>query len=113
LALEDMASMGDAQRYTRDQMAMVQSMLGQNANIVEIAKAAGLSRQTVYRIKDDPSAAEAALAIWSDKPRLSTHHTMHGPLLRGGPCHAAPHWLASVASHEKRGKLFGPSSLEF
>src|ERR1700741_4321993 len=53
--------------YTRDQMAMVQTMLGQNANIVEIAKVAGLSRQTIYRIKDDPAAAEAALAIWSDK----------------------------------------------
>jgi putative DNA-invertase from lambdoid prophage Rac len=53
--------------YTREQMAVVQNMLGQNVNIVEIAKAAGLSRQTVYRIKDDPAAAEAALAIWSDK----------------------------------------------
>jgi putative DNA-invertase from lambdoid prophage Rac len=48
-------------------MAVVQNMLGQNANIVEIAKAAGLSRQTIYRIKDDPAAAEASLAIWSDK----------------------------------------------
>jgi putative DNA-invertase from lambdoid prophage Rac len=36
----------------------VQNMLDQNANIVEIAKAAGLSRQTIYRIKDDPAAAE-------------------------------------------------------
>jgi len=53
--------------YTREQMAVVQNMLGQNANIVEIAKAAGLSRQTIYRIKDDPAAAEASLAIWSDK----------------------------------------------
>jgi putative DNA-invertase from lambdoid prophage Rac len=48
-------------------MAVVQNMLGQNVNIVEIAKAACLSRQTIYRIKDDPAAAEAALAIWSDK----------------------------------------------
>jgi putative DNA-invertase from lambdoid prophage Rac len=53
--------------YTREQMAVVQNMLGQNTNIVQIAKAAGLSRQTIYRIKDDPAAAEAALAIWSDK----------------------------------------------
>jgi len=33
---------------------MVQDMLGQNANIVAIAKAANLSRQIIYRIKDDP-----------------------------------------------------------
>ena len=39
-------------------------MLGQSANVIQIAKATNLSRQTVYRIKDDPSAAEAALATW-------------------------------------------------
>jgi hypothetical protein len=27
-------------------------------------KATSLSRQTVYRIEDDPAAAEAALAVW-------------------------------------------------
>ena len=39
--------------------------------IVSVAAVAffgfSLSRQTIYRIKDDPAAAEAALAIWSDK----------------------------------------------
>ena len=50
--------------YDRDQLAMVQDMLGQSANILAIAKAANLSRQTIYRIKDDPAAAEAALATW-------------------------------------------------
>jgi putative DNA-invertase from lambdoid prophage Rac len=34
------------------------------ASIAEIAKAAGVQRQTVYRLKDDPAAAEAALAAW-------------------------------------------------
>jgi len=29
-----------------------------------IANETGLSRQTVYKIKDDPAAAEAALAAW-------------------------------------------------
>jgi DNA-binding phage protein len=43
----------------------VQIMLGQRANIIQIAKAAGLSRQTVYRIKDDSAGAEAALAAWA------------------------------------------------
>jgi putative DNA-invertase from lambdoid prophage Rac len=42
----------------------VQNMLAQDANIIQIAKATNLSRQTVYRIKDDPAAAHAALAIW-------------------------------------------------
>jgi putative DNA-invertase from lambdoid prophage Rac len=32
--------------------------------IAQIAKAAGLNRQTIYRIKDDPEGAEAALAAW-------------------------------------------------
>jgi DNA invertase Pin-like site-specific DNA recombinase len=50
--------------YDRDQLAMVQDMLGQSANIIAIVKATNLSRQTVYRIKDNPAAAEAALATW-------------------------------------------------
>jgi hypothetical protein len=41
-------------------------MLGQSANISDIAKSTGLSRRTVYRIKDDPASAEAALATWDD-----------------------------------------------
>jgi putative DNA-invertase from lambdoid prophage Rac len=39
-------------------------MLSQGA-IGRIAKAAKLSRQTVYRIKDDPAGAEAVMATWS------------------------------------------------
>jgi DNA-binding phage protein len=39
-------------------------MLSQATGIAQIAKAAGLSRQTVYRIKDDPAACEAALTAW-------------------------------------------------
>ena len=50
--------------YSREQLATVQDMLGQSANILAIAKAANLSGQTIYRIKDDPAAAEAALATW-------------------------------------------------
>ena len=50
--------------YSRDQLRTVQHMLGQEANVMEIAKATSLSRQTVYRIKGDPVAAEAALATW-------------------------------------------------
>jgi DNA-binding phage protein len=32
--------------------------------IARIAKETGLTRQTVYRIKDDPGTAEAALVAW-------------------------------------------------
>jgi putative DNA-invertase from lambdoid prophage Rac len=40
-------------------------MLGKGAtNIAQIAKAAGVQRQTVYRLKADPAAAEAALMAW-------------------------------------------------
>jgi len=37
-------------------------MLGQDAGPSVIANATGLSRQTVYRIKDDRAGAEAILA---------------------------------------------------
>jgi hypothetical protein len=36
----------------------------QTAGIAQIAKETGLTRQTIYRIKDDPAGAEAALAAW-------------------------------------------------
>ena len=60
--------MGRKPSYTREQLTMVQSMLGESAGISAIAKATGLTRQTIYRIKDDPAAAEASLAAWSDRP---------------------------------------------
>ena len=50
--------------YSRQQLATVQDMLGQSANIIAIAKATNLSRQTIYRIKDDPAATETALTLW-------------------------------------------------
>jgi len=54
--------------YTRTQLDTVRDMVGQSAGIGQIAKATGLSRQAVYRIKDDPAAAEAILASWSKLP---------------------------------------------
>jgi putative DNA-invertase from lambdoid prophage Rac len=55
--------LGRKPSYTREQFAKVRDMLGQHG-IAVIAKEAGLSRQTVYRIQDDPAAAEEALAAW-------------------------------------------------
>lgn len=57
--------LGRKPSYTRQQFMTVRSLLGQDAiGIASIAKETGLTRQTVYRIKDDPTAAEAALVAW-------------------------------------------------
>jgi putative DNA-invertase from lambdoid prophage Rac len=62
---EDRAYLGRKPSFTRQQFATVRDMLGQHAvGIAQIAKATGLSRQTVYRINDDPAGSEAALVAW-------------------------------------------------
>jgi putative DNA-invertase from lambdoid prophage Rac len=50
--------------FSRTQFETVQDMLGQDAGVSIIAKATGLSRQTIYRIKDDAAGSEAALLSW-------------------------------------------------
>ena len=62
---------GDAQAYkgrkpsySRKQFESAQAMLGKSTSVGEVARVTGLTRQTVYRIKDDPAGAEAALATW-------------------------------------------------
>ncbi|MCK0197065.1 recombinase family protein [Ancylobacter sp. 6x-1] len=50
--------------FTRDQFATVRDLLGQGTGISEIAKLTGLTRQTVYRIKDDPAGQAKALEAW-------------------------------------------------
>ncbi|UYO39432.1 recombinase family protein [Rhodopseudomonas palustris] len=49
--------------FTHRQLTTVREMDGQSVG--EIAKATGLSRQTIYRIKADPVAAESMLANWA------------------------------------------------
>ena len=56
--------LGRKPSYNRDQFQMVVEMLSQEASISAIAKATGLSRQTIYRIDGDRVAAEAALVEW-------------------------------------------------
>lgn len=52
--------------FTRDQLEIVQSLLAAGAaGTSAIAKAAGLTRQTVLRIEADPAKAEQLLAAWS------------------------------------------------
>ncbi|MCK1619464.1 recombinase family protein [Bradyrhizobium sp. 159] len=51
--------------YTRDQLSTVCNLLDLSTGVGEIAAATGLSRQTIYRIRDDRAAAEAALTSWA------------------------------------------------
>jgi putative DNA-invertase from lambdoid prophage Rac len=62
---EDRAYLGRKPSFTRRQFDTVRDMLGQETvGVAQIAKATGLSRQTIYRINDDPAGCEAALAAW-------------------------------------------------
>jgi len=51
--------------YTRAQLDDVISMLDRGESVSAIAHATGLSRQTIYRVRDDRAEAEAALARWA------------------------------------------------
>jgi len=57
---------GKKPSFDRDALTIVQDMLCTGAGTSEIARAAKLSRQTVIRIRQDISAAEAALERWAD-----------------------------------------------
>jgi DNA invertase Pin-like site-specific DNA recombinase len=51
--------------FTRTQYEAVRGALGEGRGISAIAAATGLSRQTIYRIRDNAAEAEAALARWA------------------------------------------------
>ena len=51
--------------FTREQLDQVRDMLTSGTSISVIAKTTNLSRQTVYRLKDDPAWAEGVLATWA------------------------------------------------
>jgi putative DNA-invertase from lambdoid prophage Rac len=62
---EDSPYLGRKPAFTRKQFDTVRDMLAKGtSSMVEIARATGVKRPTVYRLKDDPAAAEAALAAW-------------------------------------------------
>jgi DNA invertase Pin-like site-specific DNA recombinase len=50
--------------FTPDQFTLVKDMLQQGIGAAAISKTTGLTRQTVYRIRDDQAGQEAALAAW-------------------------------------------------
>jgi len=64
-ANDERAYLGRKPSYTREQFNKVREMMGlETAGVSRIAEETGLSRQTIYRIKDNPDSAEAALANW-------------------------------------------------
>jgi DNA invertase Pin-like site-specific DNA recombinase len=50
--------------YSREQFNAVRDMLAQGTRIGIIAVVSGLTRQTIYRIRNDAGAAERALVEW-------------------------------------------------
>jgi len=50
--------------FTRAQLAQLRDLQGKQAGVSEIAASVKLSRQTVYRIVENPAAAEASLIAW-------------------------------------------------
>jgi putative DNA-invertase from lambdoid prophage Rac len=52
--------------YTRRQLDYVLAMLGKETSTSAIAKAIGLSRQTVLRIKADPAKAHRVAELWGN-----------------------------------------------
>jgi putative DNA-invertase from lambdoid prophage Rac len=50
--------------YTRAQFDIVRTMLDQHQGVSAISRATELSRQAIYRIEQDPAAAEAVMATW-------------------------------------------------
>jgi DNA invertase Pin-like site-specific DNA recombinase len=64
-ASKDNPYRGRRPSYTRKQFELARALLGQErVNVGAVADETGLSRQTVYRIKNDPAGAEAALTAW-------------------------------------------------
>jgi putative DNA-invertase from lambdoid prophage Rac len=61
----DDAYRGRKPSFTRKQLDQVRDMLRIGTSISTIAKTAGLSRQAIYRLKDNPAWAEGVLATWA------------------------------------------------
>lgn len=59
--------LGRKPTYTQAQIEAVADMLAQEKPVASIAREAGLSRQLVYRIKEDRAGLEKALVLWAGK----------------------------------------------
>ncbi len=67
--MEPASYRGRKPEFTREQFETVRDMLGTGATAAAVVKATGLSRQSVYRLRNDPVRAE----------RVLPHGTMRGP----------------------------------
>ncbi|WP_108662918.1 recombinase family protein [Acuticoccus kandeliae] len=65
LARSKGAYRGRKPSFSREQLDQVVALLGEGRGPAEVARAAKVSRQTVYRIKENPGAAGRALAAWA------------------------------------------------
>jgi putative DNA-invertase from lambdoid prophage Rac len=61
----DDAYRGRKPSFTREQSVQVRDMLTIGMSVSTIAKTTGLSRQAIYRLKDDPAWGEGVLATWA------------------------------------------------
>jgi putative DNA-invertase from lambdoid prophage Rac len=61
----DDAYRGRKPSFTREQLDKVRDMLTIGTSISTIAKTTCLSRQAIYRLRDNPAWAEGALATWA------------------------------------------------
>ncbi|MFZ5738566.1 MAG: recombinase family protein [Pseudomonadota bacterium] len=67
VAARDGRYKGRQPSFSSDQLVLVQDLLAQGASVASVARSAGLSRQTVYRIQEDPTKAAAVLASWKQQ----------------------------------------------
>jgi DNA invertase Pin-like site-specific DNA recombinase len=68
---EERKYLGRKPSFSRKQFDTVCNMLHMASGVSEIAAATALSRQTIYRIRDDRTGAEAALVSWAEKGRAA------------------------------------------
>ena len=64
-AMDPQSYRGRKPSFDREQLDAIRDMLAQDVRPSAISKATGVSRQTVYRIRDDPTKAEAILLEWA------------------------------------------------
>jgi len=66
---EPTAYLGRAPSFSAEKVAMVRDLLVAGHGVSAVARAAKLSRQAIYRLKDDPAWAEALIEKWTVKRR--------------------------------------------
>ena len=64
-ANEPQSYRGRKPSFDRCQLNIIRSLLAQGVSPMSISKQAAVSRQVVYRVKDDPAKAEAIMTEWN------------------------------------------------